>query len=193
MSRCWACHSLASLTQSFCMKIRKAHPATDAGACAAIYAPYARNTIISFEYEPPGAEEFERRLASSLGWFVAENEVEVVGYAYLAKHRERSAYQWAADAAVYVRESEHRSGVGRLLYTKLIEVAKAGGLRMLCAGVTQPNEASNGFHEAIGFELVGVYRRIGWKFGSWHDVRWYQLDLAPGDSSPPEMPRFDTS
>lgn len=175
------------------MRIRRADRPDDAKACAAVYAPYVRDSIISFEYEPPTGEEFERRMATSLGWFVAENEGEVVGYAYLAKHRERAAYQWAADAAVYVRESEHRSGVGRLLYTKLIEVAKASGLRMLCAGVTQPNEASNEFHVAIGFDLVGVYRRIGWKFGSWHDVRWYQLDLAPRDSSPPEVPRFDTS
>jgi phosphinothricin acetyltransferase len=167
------------------MRIRKADPETDAGACAAIYAPFVQETLISFEYDPPTSDEFRRRIKASLGWLVAEAGNEVVGFAYLSSHRDRSAYRWAADSAVYVARGRQRSGAGRLLYARLFEDARAIGLRMLCAGVTQPNEASNGFHEAMGFQVVGTYRKIGWKFDAWHDVRWYQLDLSPTDDGPP--------
>jgi len=175
------------------MLIRTADSDRDSAFCADIYASYVLDTSISFEYEPPNADEFASRINASLIWLVAEQGNEIVGYAYAAQHRERAAYRWAADAAVYVRWDAQRLGVGRALYSDLIGRCRASGLRMLCAGITQPNAASNAFHEALGFEPGGTYRRIGWKAGAWHDVTWYQLDLAPGDLSPPTPLRFETS
>jgi phosphinothricin acetyltransferase len=97
--------------------------------------------------------------------------------------RIRAAHEWlVAEAA------RHRAGVGRALYTELFERLRERGFWMLCAGITLPNDASAGLHRAMGFVPVGTYRRIGWKFGAWHDVEWLQLDLRPGDDGAPAEP-----
>lgn len=169
------------------MIIRDTEPERDAAACAEIYAWYVTDTIVSFEYEPPSVAEMARRMRAAHAWLVAEEADVIAGYAYTSPHRERAGYRWAADIAVYVRVDRQRSGLGRALYSNLVERARQSGFRTLCAGVTQPNQASNGLHEAMGFDEVGTYRRIGWKEGTWHDVRWYQLQLWPGDASPPDQ------
>jgi phosphinothricin acetyltransferase len=68
---------------------------------------------------------------------------------------------------------------------RLFEQLRTIGLWTLCAGITQPNDASNGLHRAMEFVPVGTYNRIGWKAGAWHDVQWWQLDLRPDDPDPP--------
>jgi phosphinothricin acetyltransferase len=170
------------------MLIRDADAQRDAAACAAIYAPYVSNSVASFEAAPPGAREMSERIAAAHAWLVAERKEEIAGYAYASPHRERAAYRWAADVAVYVAAEHHRGGIGRMLYTQLFERLRAIGLWTLCAGITMPNDASNGLHRAMGFVPVGTYRRIGWKAGAWHDVLWLQLDLRPGEPGPPQEP-----
>jgi L-amino acid N-acyltransferase YncA len=167
------------------MIIRNADPQRDAAACAAIYAPYVSDSVVSFEARPPTVEEMSGRISAAYAWVVAEHEGVTLGYAYASPHQERAAYRWAADVAVYVDSDHHRSGVGRALYTRQYEQLRAIGLWTLCAGITQPNDASNGLHRAMGFVPVGTYRRIGWKAGAWHDVQWLQLDLRPGEPGPP--------
>jgi L-amino acid N-acyltransferase YncA len=168
--------------------IRNADPQTDAAACAAIYGPYVLDSAASFETRPPTVEEMASRIAAAYAWLVAEHEGVTSGYAYSSPHRERDAYRWAADVAVYVDTNYQRQGVGRALYTQLFEQLRAMGLWTLCAGVTQPNDASNALHRGMGFIPVGTYRRIGWKAGAWHDVQWWQLDLRPGKPGPPDEP-----
>jgi L-amino acid N-acyltransferase YncA len=170
------------------MTIRDANPQTDAAACAAIYRPYVLDSPTSFEARPPTPEEMASRIAAAHAWFVAEQAGVVLGYAYATPHRERAAYRWAADVTVYIDSRHHRSGVGRALYTQLFQRLRAIGLWTLCAGVTQPNDASNGLHRAMGFLPVGTYRRIGWEQGAWHDVMWWQLDLRLGEPGPPDEP-----
>jgi L-amino acid N-acyltransferase YncA len=167
------------------MLIRDADPARDAAACSAIYSPYITASVASFEADPPTAEEMRARIEASYAWLVAEQDGATIGYAYGSPHRERAAYRWAADVTVYIDAAHHRSGVGRALYTPLFERLRAIGLWTLCAGITQPNDASNGLHRALGFVPVATYRRIGWKAGAWHDVQWWQLDLRPGEPGPP--------
>jgi L-amino acid N-acyltransferase YncA len=167
------------------MLVRDADAQRDAAACAAIYAPYVSDSVASFEAAPPGAGEMSSRIDAAHAWLVAERESEILGYAYATTHKERAAYRWAADVAVYVAAEHQRGGVGRALYAALFERLKGLGLWTLCAGITQPNEASNGLHRAMGFVPVGTYRRIGWKAGAWHDVQWFQLDLRPGEPGPP--------
>lgn len=172
------------------MLVRDATPERDATACAAIYAPYVTDTVISLEEQPPTAEEFAGRIQQTLQtypWLVAEEDQEVIGYAYASRHRERASYRWAADVAVYVSSAYHRRGAGRTLYATLFSILVAQGLRIACAGVTLPNEASVGLHESLGFKAVGVYRKIGWKHGAWHDVGWWQLDLTDVDDPPTEL------
>jgi L-amino acid N-acyltransferase YncA len=167
--------------------VRSADPQRDAFACAAIYGPYVADTVVSFEAHPPSSQELARRIDAAHAWVIAEHEGQMVGYAYASSHRERAAYRWAADVAVYVDTAHHRAGVGRALYTTLFEQLRALGMWRLCAGVTQPNDASNGLHRAMGFVPVGTYRNIGWKAGAWHDVLWWQLDLRPGETGPPDQ------
>jgi L-amino acid N-acyltransferase YncA len=157
----------------------------DAQACAAIYAPYVTDSFISFEDVPPSTAEMQRRIAAAYVWLLAESEDRPIGYAYGSAHRERSAYRWAADVAIYIDRDHHRAGVGRALYTCLFERLTDIGLWTVCAGVTLPNDASIGLHRTMGFAPVGTYRRIGWKQGAWHDVSWWQLDLRPGEPGPP--------
>jgi phosphinothricin acetyltransferase len=164
--------------------IRPAEPG-DAEGCARVYAPYVTDSVASFEARPPTAEDVRRRMAAAHAWLVAEDGGEVVGFAYGSTHRERAAYRWAADVAIYLAASHHRRGLGRRLYGELFRTLRGEGLLRLCAGITLPNPGSEGLHRTLGFEEVGTYRRIGWKAGAWHDVRWFELDLAPGDDGPP--------
>lgn len=167
------------------MLIRDADPERDASACAAIYGPYVSGSVVSFEERQPTVDEMAGRIAAAYAWVVAEHEGVTLGYAYGSRHRERAAYRWAADVAVYIKLHHHRSGIGRALYTDLFERLLAVGLWTLYAGITQPNEASNGLHRAMGFVPVGTFRRVGWKAGAWQDVQWWQLDLHPGEAGPP--------
>jgi phosphinothricin acetyltransferase len=181
------------------MLIRDADAARDAGACAAIYAPYVRDTPISLEERVPDAQELAERIEHTTKthpWLVAQDGDTLIGYAYATRHRERACYRWATDVAVYVAPQRQRRGVGRALYRTLFERLAQQGFRIACAGITLPNEASVGLHESLGFEAVGTYRRIGWKFGAWHDVGWWQLQLGerpadgpPAEPGPPVRPR----
>ena len=161
--------------------------AADAERCAAIYAPYVRETAISFESEPPAAEDMARRIADAQrahAWLVLESDGEVIGYAYGGPFMARAAYQWATSVSVYLEQGRRRTGSGRALYEALFERLVARGHRTALAGIALPNDASIGLHVALGFEPVGTYRRVGWKLGRWHDVAWYQRDLAEDDGPP---------
>jgi L-amino acid N-acyltransferase YncA len=174
------------------LSIRDADRQRDAAACAAIYAPHVEHSAVSFEERAPDAVELAARIeryGASHAWLVAEREGRVVGYAYATAFNERPAYRWSTSVSVYVAEGESGRGVGRALYGALFERLRGRGFRMACAGITLPNEASCGLHESLGFELVGVNREIGWKDGAWHDVGWYQLELAPAGEGPPPEPQ----
>jgi phosphinothricin acetyltransferase len=171
------------------LRIRLATP-EDAEQVRAVYAPYC-HTPISFEAEPPGVEEMRGRLAKVLAlypWLVCAEGGEVLGYAYATRHRERAAYRWSVDISVYVHQGRQRRGVGRALYTALLGVLPLQGYVNAYAGVTLPNPASVGLHEALGFQAVGVYRQVGFKCGAWHDVAWFQRPLQPrpGEPLPPK-------
>ena len=167
------------------MTVRHATPA-DAAACAAIYAPYVTDSAVSFEEEPPSTEEMARRIEGSIAWLVLEDSGRVVGYAYAGTFHPRAAYRWACEVSVYLEQGRRRTGGGRALYEVLLPHLTERGYRTAIAGMTLPNDASAGLHRALGFELVGTYRNIGYKFGAWHDVAWTQCTLAGGDAVPEE-------
>ena len=171
------------------IKLRPAR-AEDAAAIAAIYAPYVAGTAVSFETEPPDAAEMRERigrLVAQYPWLVAERDGAIEGYAYACEHRARKAYRWSVDVAVYLHASAQRRGIGRALYGALFALLRAQRYVNAYAGITLPNAASVGLHEALGFRPVGVYRRVGYKSGAWRDVGWWQLELlAPAD--PPDEP-----
>lgn len=159
----------------------------DAEAVQAIYAPYVRETVISFEAEPPDVDTMRERVRKTTEthpWLVCEHNGEIVGYVYASKHRERQAYQWSVDVTAYVRPGFHRSGIGRGLYTSLFELLRMQNYYNAFAGIALPNDASIGLHKALGFEPIGVYPNVGYKFGKWHDVAWLGLALQPHNDTP---------
>jgi phosphinothricin acetyltransferase len=163
--------------------------AADAAAVAAVYAPYVRDTVITFEIEPPDAAEMGRRLAAvgeRFPWLVACDGAGLLGYAYAGEHRSRAAYRWDVDVAVYLLPRAHRRGIGRALYARLFALLRLQGYVNAYAGITLPNAASVGLHEALGFVPVGVYRGVGHKCGAWHDVGWWALRLQAPPASPAE-------
>jgi phosphinothricin acetyltransferase len=161
----------------------------DAEAIQRIYAPFVLQTAVSFEIEPPSADEMRSRIAATLArlpWLVCERQENVIGYAYASPHRARAAYGWSVDVTIYIHEEHRRHGVGRALYTSLLAALRLQGFYNAYAGVTLPNPGSVGLHEAMGFQPVGIYRDVGYKFGKWHDVGWWQLALR--DRSAPAAP-----
>jgi L-amino acid N-acyltransferase YncA len=154
--------------------------AQDAGACLAIYRPYVQNTAISWEIDVPTADEMAARiggLRATHDWLVLERDDQIIGFAYGQPLKRLAAFQWSAETGIYVDVHHHRAGGGRELYTQLLRRLTERGYRQAFAGITQPNQASNGFHRYFGFQDAGLYRRVAWKHDSWHDVAWMQLDL----------------
>jgi phosphinothricin acetyltransferase len=171
-------------------RIRIARP-HDAADIQAIYAPYVRDTAISFERDPPAVEEMARRIAAVLElcpWLVCEEDGRVVGYAYAGRHKERHAYQWSVDVSAYVRREFQGRGIGGALYRELLAIGRRQGFFNAYAGITLPNAASVALHESVGFTPLCVYRNVGFKMGRWHDVGWWELRLAelPREPAPPK-------
>lgn len=167
-------------------QIRFARP-DDAAGIRDIYRPVVAETAISFEDVSPSLAEIRRRIDHTLErypWLVCEHEDAVVGYAAAHEHRDRAAYRWAVDTSIYVAEGARRRGVGRGLYRALLAVLRLQGYVHAYAGSTLPNPASVGLHEAVGFDPVGTYERVGFKHGRWHDVRWWHCQLRPLPDDP---------
>lgn len=163
----------------------------DAVAVQRIYAPLVASSPVSFELEPPSATEMATRISQCLPaypWLVAVDGGDVAGYAYADRFATRPAYRWSVATTVYVGEAFRRQGVGRSLYACLLEALRCLGYRQALAGITLPNPASVALHEAAGFRPAGLYRRVGWKLGAWHDVGWWQCDLGTAPEAPGEAP-----
>ncbi|MCK5944180.1 MAG: N-acetyltransferase [Planctomycetes bacterium] len=168
------------------LQIRPAR-ASDAAAMVEIYRPHVERTCVSFELVTPTVDEFAQRVAKAQerhAWLVAEHAGVVLGYAYGVTHRAREAYRYTVEVSAYVAEAAQRRGVGARLYRQLFERLAALGYCNAVAGVTMPNDKSVAFHERMGFAHIGVYHRIGYKFGAWRDVSWFERSLR--DGPPPE-------
>ena len=154
-------------------RVIRAATADDAAACAAIYAPYVRDTAVSFETRPPSAAEMAGRIAratASHAWLVAGDVGAVAGYAYAGPFAARAAYRWSCEVSVYLAGGRGGAGRGRALYEALFARLAERGYRQAIAGMAVPNEASEGLHRAMGFTTVGTFRRAGYKLGAWRDV-----------------------
>jgi L-amino acid N-acyltransferase YncA len=162
----------------------------DAAQIAAIYAPFCLETAISFEMVAPDETGMRERIidvSERYPWLVAVSEMgDVIGYAYANKHRERAAYRWSVDFTVYLAPAAKRHGIGTALYRALTKICQCLGYYRAFAGITLPNEASVRLHEKVGFRPIGIYRRVGFKLGKWHDVGWWSFDLAPEREAPRE-------
>ncbi len=165
------------------IKIRFAVP-EDAEKLLAIYAPYVRETAITFEYDVPSAEEFEERIRGTLArypYLVAESGGEILGYAYAGVFKARAAYDRSVEVSVYVKRGARRNGIGRRLYEALEEELKSRGILNLyaCIAYTEHDDEyltadSVRFHEHMGYVLAGRFHRCGFKFERWYDMVWME-------------------
>lgn len=117
-----------------------------------------------------------------------EDDGVVLGYAYGVPYMARAAYRWSTAVSVYLHPDARGRGLGRTLYTALLDRLAGRGYRVALAGITLPNEPSEALHRALGFAPVGVFRGVGWKHGQWRDVLWTQRPLGD-DAGPPAEPR----
>lgn len=168
------------------MQLRVATP-DDAAAIVAIYNHYVLNTCISFEEQAVGAPEMAQRIADILSvglpWLVLEDAGVVLGYAYASKWRVRHAYRYAVESSVYLAPEVGGKGHGSVLYAALLERLTASGLHLVIGGIALPNPASIALHEKMGFEKVAQFREVGYKYGQWLDVGYWQKVLTPDSPS----------
>ena len=164
---------------------------SDAAALLDIYAPYIRDTAITFEYDVPTAEEFAARIADILKthpYLVCEQDGKPVGYAYAHRIRELAAYDWAAELSIYLAPEAQGQGVGTALYQCLTDLLVLQQMRVLYGCVTLPNGKSQKLHEKLGFSLVGVWHGSGWKRNGWHDVGWFEKRIGACCMPQPVVP-----
>jgi L-amino acid N-acyltransferase YncA len=158
-------------------QIRLATP-DDAAGILEIYAPYIENTSFTFETEVPSLEDFQQRIANYLinwPWLVCELDGMIAGYAYGAKYRERTAYQWCVESSIYIHDNFLKHKIGKALYESLMEILKRQGYRNVYAVINLPNDRSVQFHENCGFTYFATYEKVGYKLGKWKNVGWWQL------------------
>jgi len=159
--------------------IRRAVPG-DAGQISGLYNYYIENTTITFEEEPVSSFEMEKRIRSiteKLPWFVFCKGEELTGYAYASPWRVRPAYRYSVETTVYVKNGCTGEGTGRELYTALLDELKDLGYHLAIAGIALPNEPSRLIHEKMGFKKAAHFREVGFKFGTWLDVGYWEKHL----------------
>ena len=168
------------------MKIRQAK-LEDAEAILAIYTPYVEETTITFETQVPSPEDFQNRMAAIMEKFpylVAEVDNQILGSAYAHTYYARDAYDWTLELSIYVDRNRRQSGVGKALYDRLETELSQQAVVNLLACISLPNEASIRFHQKQGFEQIGHFKKVGFKFGQWRDTVWMQKRLR--DEAVPE-------
>jgi L-amino acid N-acyltransferase YncA len=162
--------------------IIRAAAASDMDAIAHIYGDHVHHGTGTFETEPPDSGEIGRRwtevTARGLPWLVADDDGDVVGYAYAGPYRPRLAYRYTVEDSIYVRADRLGTGLGRLLMPALITSTQACGMRQMIAVIGDShNQASIHLHQRFGFEDAGLLKDVGFKFGRWLDTVFMQLSL----------------
>lgn len=154
-----------------------------------IYGPYVENTAVSFEYTVPSPEEFTQRflgITAQFPWLVWEEKGKVLGYAYGSLPFERAAFQWSAEASIYLCPEACGKGIGKQLYAALEQLLQAQGYRKVYAIITTANAPSVAFHRAVGYRHTATMPDCGYKLGQWHGIVWMEKDLNVWGSPPGE-------
>ena len=170
------------------MTVREAK-VNDAGELSEIYKYYVDNFSYSFEYIAPSAGELAERISDISGkfpFFVCENTSEIIGFAYAHQFKERKAYQWVCETSIYTKNGCTQKGVGSMLYEKLLPAITRQGFVKAYAVLGCPNIGSEIFHKKMGFSLEATLPNIGYKLGSWHDIKYYSLELNAFRDDMPE-------
>lgn len=162
------------------MIVRFAAP-EDVPALLSVYRHYIPTTV-TFEYVLPSREEFAQRVAdvsAEYPYLVLEDGGTLLGYAYAHHIAQRAAYGWGAELSIYLSPQATGKGLGRRLYQALIHLLRLQGVRTVYGLVASPNPASEGLHAGLGFRLMGVQQKAGYKNGRWIDLLWFEKAIAP--------------
>ena len=178
------------------MKIRFAKEA-DAAELLAIYAPYVKNTAITFECDVPSAEEFTQRIrsvSSRYPYIAAELDGEIIGYAYASAFHTRAAYDWSVEMSIYLKQEKRRLGIGGKLYDIMEAILRKQGFLNLNACIAYSDiedetltNASVRFHEKRGFSIIGRFSKCGYKFNRWYDMVWMEKHIGEHTTPPPKI------
>lgn len=171
----------------------------DAEELLQIYRPYVEETVITFEYEVPSAEEFRQRITHTLEkypYLVAEKEGRIVGYAYASAFKERAAYDWAVETTIYLEKGSRKKGIGRNIYNALEDALRMQHILNLNACIGYPEvedeyltKNSADFHAHLGYRLVGEFKQCGYKFGRWYNMVWMEkMTGEHGEKPEPVIP-----
>lgn len=159
------------------MKIRNVNQ-NDAKHIAEIYNFYIENTHHSFEVEPVSVNEMNRRIvetSENYPFLVAEENDEILAYAYASCYKLRSAYKNSVEVSVYVKNDLKQKKIGTKLYERLFDELSKMNIHAIIAGISLPNEASVRLHERFGMEKVAHFREVGFKMNRWIDVGYWEL------------------
>ena len=156
---------------------------SDAQRIADIYNHYIENTVITFEEQIISKKDILERMEkvthSDLPWLVADDGGAVIGYAYATKWNVRSAYRHTVETSVYLSHLSLARGWGTRLYTALFGQLRQKSIHVVIGGITLPNPASIALHEKFGLKQVAHFKEVGYKFGQWLDVGYWQTELKP--------------
>ncbi len=165
-----------------------------------IYTPYVTETAITFEYDVPTADEFRKRIEGILEkypYIAAVESGEIIGYAYAGVFKTRAAYDYDVEVTIYIKKEHRRSGVGKLLYSKLEQLLKKQGITNLyaCIACTETEDEyltndSVKFHERMGYRLVGTFKQCGYKYNRWYDMVWMEKIIGEHLAKQPEIIKF---
>lgn len=168
------------------VSLRLATPA-DAEAIRTIYNHEVLHSFATFDLVPRTLAEQREWIEQRSGAFAAIVAVEgstVVGFGSLSPYKERAAYRTSVEDSVYVAGGQQGRGIGKLIVTELLEVARASGFHAVFARISGPSDASRALHASCGFELVGIEREVGRKFNRWLDVAIMEALLSPPAGTP---------
>lgn len=184
------------------IRIRTAEP-EDAAKLLEIYAPYVRETAVTYEYTVPSREEFASRIRRTMEkypYLVAEQDGEILGYAYAGAFHPRAAYAWDAEMSIYIKKDRKRSGIGKALYETLEKILAEQNILNVYACIACPEKEdeyltkdSIRFHERMGYRIVGEFPECAYKFGRWYGMVWMEKRIGERTADPAEVKSFDKS
>jgi L-amino acid N-acyltransferase YncA len=160
--------------------------ANDAWAICRIYNHFVLNTTGTFEEAAVSIDDMAGRIkeiTAGLPWLVCVHDNEVLGYAYATKWRARPAYRHSVESSVYLAEGASGRGLGTMLYKALLDELAGQSIHAVMGGIVLPNPRSIALHEKLGFEKVAHFREVGFKFGQWLDVGYWQLIMKNSNGS----------
>ena len=139
------------------------------------------HTTAVYDYEPRQPEDiaqwFTEKQQGNFPVIIALENDTVLGYATYAPFKNKEGYKFCVEHSVYVAEGHAGKGIGKLLMTELIQLAKAQNLHTIIALIDADNIGSIIFHEKLGFSKTGVLKQVGYKFNRWLDLQFMQLTL----------------